>query len=455
MALDHLGTEDLRILRLESPTIAGHTCKVVVLDGELEAKALRRHVHERLGRMPRCRQRLRGVPLGLAAPVWVDDPSFDLAHHIRPVAGPGEVGERGLSEIVARLMSERLDRARPLWAIDVVERLADGGAALVWRIHHCMVDGVGAVRMAESLLWDGAGAPAGGSAAPPAAPEPSPGRLVAFALGERARGARNAAREALSASASPRPWLAEARRFPRTLARELAPKGSESPLDCRVGAERRVAFTSVELGAMKRVEKAFGEGTTVNDVALAIVAGALREWLAGRGTECRRLRVKVPVSMHRAGEHDALGNRDSFMFVDLPVAEPDPVERLLEVNAETRVRKRLGDARTVYDFFNELSHLAPPLYAVASRIAMSPRVYSLSVSNVPGPREPVSVMNRQVRELYSLAEIAPRHALRVSIISLAGRLGFGLCADADALPDLDEIATAIPRSLGELEALAS
>jgi WS/DGAT/MGAT family acyltransferase len=242
--------------------------------------------------------------------------------------------------------------------------------------------------------------------------------------------------------------------MPATIARELAPTGSESPLDCRVGAERRVAFARADLGAMKRVEKAFGERTTVNDVALAMVAGALRGWLERRAIDCRRLRVKVPVSMHRAGEHDALGNRDSFMFVDLPVAEPDPVQRLLEVNAETAARKRLGDARTVYDFFNELSHLAPPLYRAASRLAMSPRVFSLSVSNVPGPRQPVSVMGRGVAELYTLAEIAPRHALRVSIVSLAGSVGFGLCADARALPDLPELASDVEHSLEELLAAA-
>ena len=165
------------------------------------------------------------------------------------------------------------------------------------------------------------------------------------------------------------------------------------------------------------------------------------------------MRVQIPVSMHHRGEDpDELGNRDSFLFCDLPVAEPDPRKRLAAINAETLSRKQHHDADELYSFFHSLSHVQP-LYRVASELASGPREFALSVSNVPGPREPVHVLTGRVAELYSVAEPADRHALRASAVSLAGRMGFGFCTDPGAVPGVAELAAGLDASLQELRAL--
>ncbi len=180
------------------------------------------------------------------------------------------------------------------------------------------------------------------------------------------------------------------------------------------------------------------------------MAGGLREWLGEDDGALPRLRAQIPVSLHhRDADARELGNRDSFLNVDLPLAEPDPLARLDAINAETVQRKRLGDAEELYDFFHALARFKHLSHS-AERLAAGPREFSLSISNVPGPREPVSVGGRRVENLFSIAEPADRHALRISAISCAGELGIGLCTDPEALPGVSGLASAIERSLIEL-----
>jgi hypothetical protein len=208
------------------------------------------------------------------------------------------------------------------------------------------------------------------------------------------------------------------------------------------------------LTELKRIEHALGEGITVNDVVLAGVAGALRSWLDEGDRAPGDLRAQVPVSLHSRREaSDEVGNRDSFLFVDLPLAEDDPVERLRRISAETRERKLDHDAETLYAFFHSLSHFRP-LYREVTRLTSGPREFALSVSNVPGPRDPVTVMGRAVERFASFAEPADRHALRVAVVSLGGELAFGLCSDPDAVGGLDRLASALDESLAELGRLA-
>ncbi|MDQ3893252.1 MAG: WSD1 family O-acyltransferase, partial [Actinomycetota bacterium] len=162
------------------------------------------------------------------------------------------------------------------------------------------------------------------------------------------------------------------------------------------------------------------------------------------------VRVQVPVSMHRPDEEDATGNRDSFLNVDLPLDEADPVRRLLAIHGETQDRKDRHDADELYALFAGLSHVSRQLYGRAYRAASDPRVFALAVSNIRGPAEPRYLAGGRIREFYSLAEIAPRHALRVNCVSFGGRMSFGLCADAEALPDLDVVRDGIEVTLREL-----
>ena len=395
LQVDRLTDQDAQILKLESGNVRGHTCKLIIVEPRESGpgpgvEELREQIATRLDRAPRFRRRLSPTPLGIANPVWIDDEAFDIAQHVRAVPTGGAVDRERLGEIVARLISERLDRARPLWALDVVEQLEDGSTALIWRIHHCMADGVTVVKLGSALLWDEEPQ----AAAPePAAWQPQRGykwpALLALGVGHRVRRAGRRATNAARTAASPRRWREQAGALNRersTVRRELARKAAPSPLDRRIGPARRVAFASVPLAELKRIGKAHGEDITVNDVVLTVVAGGVRNWLERSHESERGIRVQVPVSLHHHdAEADAPGNRDSYFFVDLPVAEPDPVRRLHAINRETADRKRHHDAETMY-------HLG--LHRSVARWALSPHVFTFNVSNVPGPREPIFVRGR-------------------------------------------------------------
>ena len=465
-ALDRLSFDDAQILGLESAAITGHTCKVLVLEAPpgaraLEIEDLRRHVEARLGRVRRCRQRVEMMPLRLARPAWVDYPAFDIREHVCRYESQGVVDVERLHQIAAELMAKRLDHTRPLWRMDLVGPLEDDRVAIVWRIHHCMADGVTAMRLGKQILWDSEPQPV--LPEPDAwAPDPEPSRLrlVLSDLAERASDAGRSAPAAARRAASPTAWATTARavaRLPGSLVRELTPQGSSSALDRHIGSRRELAFVSHPLETLRGIEKAVGERigsrVTINDVVLAAITGAIRGWLGGDG-DSQQLRVQIPVSMHHRDERpDALGNRDSFLFVDLPVHEPDPVRRLELINAETTIRKAAHDADALYTFFHALSRLGP-LGRDAVRVASGPREFSLSASNVPGPREPIYVRGGRVAELYSVAEPADRHALRFSAVSCAGTMHFGLCSDPDALDGLGAIAEGIDEAIEELHRLS-
>jgi WS/DGAT/MGAT family acyltransferase len=368
------------------------------------------------------------------------------------------VSEDRFREIAGELMGTRLDHTRPLWRIDVVAPLDGGRTGLVIRIHHAMADGISALRLCDDILWDTEPNPP-----PPERtswtpqPTPSGARLLATGLAGRAAGAGRGLAGAVAGLASPRrvgSALRELAREPVALVRELSPLGGAAPLDLHIGPRRELAFAGAPLDRLKRIEHAVGERigrrVTVNDVALAAVAGGLQRWLRDVGSSVAELRAQVPVSMHRREETaDQLSNRDSFLYVDLPISESDPLRRLELINAETVARKDLGDADALYLFFHRLSH-AGPVYREAMRLAAGPHEFSLAISNVPGPREPVYVLGRRVSDLHSIAEPADRHALRVSAVSLAGTMHFALCTDPDALPGIHRIAHGIERSIEEM-----
>jgi WS/DGAT/MGAT family acyltransferase len=453
--LERLSAQDTRILRLETERIAGHTCKVIVLRERRDTEALRAHLAARISCAPGLTRRLVPTPLGVANPVWVADEHFDLARHVRPAAARRPVGREHLRALVADALERRLPRERPLWSIDVVERLAGGGSALIWLMHHAAADGASCMRIAEEVLWDQGAGPAAGEPAPPApAAALSPARLLAAGLADRGRGALGGAAGAAQALRSParlRELGGELARTPGTLRRELAPQRGASPFDAPIGPHRAVAFTRRPLDELRRIEHALPGHVTVNDVLLAIVARGVGAWLRARGLAPGPMRAKVPVSMHPAHEQpDALGNRDSFLFVDLATHEPDPVAQLQAINAETARRKALHDPGTLYALLNDLTHVAAPLARAASHAAASPRAFTFAVSNVRGPAQPVAIAGAPVTALWSLAEIAPRHALRVAGVSLGRDFGIGITTDPSVAPGVAGLAAAVECAGDEL-----
>ncbi len=404
-----LSPQDEAILRLEGRLLVGHTSKVIALASPAPPlHELRARVAQRAAAVPPLAMRLGEAG---AHPAWVSDPGFDAGEHVVEVAGGSELGSAVLRSEVGRLFAERLDRERPLWRIDVA-RLTGGGAALVWRLHHTLADGTTAMRFARALLWDGEPDP--GSGAAPSA---------AHAADERRRRAHLA----------------------RFFAREFA--RAHSPLDGAIGVSRDVAFASVPLRPLHDAARELA-GATLNDALLSAVGGALRDWVERHHGRLGTVRVKVPVSLHHSGEDAA--NADSFFIVDVPLTESDPVRRLRLVREGTAVRKADHDAETMDRVLADLRSTSPHLSGLCERIERSGRAFALNVSNVPGPRAPVSVLGARVVSMHSIAEIARHHALRVAVVSMCDTLYLGFCADADLVADVGEIAAATER-----EALAT
>lgn len=407
-----LSPEDLSILALETETVAGHTCKVIVLGDRIDPDLLQASVTSRLYRAPQLYMRLREID---GIPSWVSDSQLDVRPHV--VECNCEVpDETALRVVVARLFEQRLDRSRPLWRIDVIPVVAGGGSALIWRIHHALADGSSIMRIARAVLWDedlGTGPRAPGSGSRPQVPGDR--RPVAH---HQSPHLQWIAREV------PRPWL-------------------RSPFTGHIGARRSVAFASTDLSGLRRVATVV-DGATVNDAALTVVAGGLRRWLEFHHGHLGAVRVKVPVSLLAVSltPHDEApepGNRDSFFCFDLPLGSADPLDRLVAIRGATRIRKQGHDAEHLDALMRELGRI-PRLRSFAEQALAHPRSFAVSVSNVPGPPEPVHVLGAPVRALYSLVEIRERHALRVAFISLGDTLTVGLVADPTLLPDVDVLA---------------
>lgn len=410
-----LSAEDRAILGLEGPTIVGHTCKVIPLDGPgPHVEALRAAMLGRLADAPRLTCRLGGTA---AEPAWVPDEAFAIASHVHErVVGP-DLDPATVRREVAALFAEHLPRDRPLWRLDVLRPAGRDGAVLVWRLHHAMADGTAAVRIARSVLWD------------PAPPSGAVGAPGGAGNGHHPDDERR------------RNHLAG------LLRREFAVSLTRSPFDAQVGTRREVAFATVSLPALHDAARSLA-GATVNDAVLAVVAGALRRWIQGRHGRLHRLRVKVPVTMHHEG--DRVGNADSWFCLRLPCDEPDPVARLVAVRVATAVRKADHDAQELREVLDELDRAAPAVRRWAQRLLASPRAFALNVSNVVGPRHAVTVLGARVRAIWALAEVGERHCLRIAVTSLADELCFGFCADPAALDDLDSLARAVEQEATDL-----
>jgi WS/DGAT/MGAT family acyltransferase len=239
------------------------------------------------------------------------------------------------------------------------------------------------------------------------------------------------------------------------MAREVPHPWHRTPFNGHIDARRAVAFATVDLDALRQAARAT-DRATVNDAVLTVVSGGLRRWLESMHGRLGPIRVKVPVSLHHASdaeEQDESANRDSFFCLDLPLGPEDPLERLREVHRSTRVRKDCHDAEHLDALMIRLGHV-PRLRSFAERVLAHPRSFALNVSNVPGPRRPISVMGVPVQSLHSLAEIREHHALRIAVISLAGRLHFGVTSDPTLVSDVDRLADDIQVEAGALVAAA-
>jgi diacylglycerol O-acyltransferase len=457
---DRLTATDASFLAQEGPTSHMHIGAVTIFEGPVPDFAeLCDLLRGRLHLVPRYRQKLATPPLGTGRPLWVDDPTFNLEYHLRQTALPEPGSEEQLLNLTSRVFSQQLDRTKPLWEMWVVEGLAGGRFALISKTHHALIDGISGVDLA-TVLFDLDRVPrrVDHSGAPWAPhPEPTGAELLAKGVEGLIRTGLRLAEGAVSAAAHPERTLAggrEALEGVGEVAWAAANPAPATPLNVEIGPHRRFAAIRNDLADFRAVKDAFG--TTVNDVVLAVVAGALRDWLHSRGvrTEGLELRALVPVSIRTADEQGQLGNRLAAMRGPLPVYIADPIARLNAVRDAMNGLKESKQAIGAEVLASVQSFAPPTILAQASRLNFSTRLFNMIVTNVPGPQLPLYVCGREMLDVFPVAFLPKRHGLAVAIMSYNGSVNFGLLGDLDALPDVDVIAEGVRHHLGELIRLA-
>lgn len=454
--LNALGAE---FLHVEDGTVHMHLGAACVFDGrppsldEIEALTA-----SKLERIPRYRQRVRSVPLELGRPVWADDPHFDLGYHLRSVAVPAPGDDAAFCRLMGRIMSQPLDRERPLWETWLVDGLEGDHWALIFKIHHCMVDGIAGVQLLTVMLDQSAEFSIGEPQLWEPRVEP-PGLLkVLDAWGGLASDVLTTIRGLPGAVTHPvdftRSTLEDGEGAVRLL-RRLAPTSPLS-IEGSIGSHRSWSHSTASLADVKTIRSAFGG--TVNDVVLSAVAGAYRELLFERGDDADSsvVRSLVPASTRHDDSHGMLDNQVSALLCELPVHISDPVERL-EAVREQMVKLKASHISDAGEMITTIGNLAPPMVVgPVSRMAIrlmhrfGQRSLNTVTTNVPGPQFPLFCLGREMLEYRPFVPIS--HGVRVgtAILSYNGKLFFGFTGDFDTMPDVGVLAIAVSADIDEL-----
>jgi diacylglycerol O-acyltransferase / wax synthase len=453
--MEQMSTLDAGFFFVEHENVPMHIGSVAVFEGPAPAyEDLVELVTAKLPLVPRYRQVVRTLPLQIFRPVWADDEHFEIGYHVRHVAVPSPGGAGQVRKLAAQIFAQRLDRARPLWETWLLEGLKGGRWALISKVHHCMVDGIGGNDLMAAIfdLGPDAKRPA------PVTWEPEPEASVAGLVGEGMLDAVSWSLRQLSGVTGfgrhPFPARHELLEFGRGLtgsARRLAAP-SASSLNGPIGPHRRWAWTTASLSEVKEIRSALGG--TVNDVLLAAITRGFRDLLEARDelTDGLVVRSLVPVSVRTADEQGVIANRVSAVLANLPVGEPDPMRRLALLRDQMDDLKRTRQAVGAEILTGMLGFAAPALLALGSRAAFripQPLVQTVT-TNVPGPRFPLFLLGCRMRKMYPYVPIADNLRIGIAVISYLDTFSFGITADYDAVPDLRVLVKGIGRGVAEL-----
>jgi WS/DGAT/MGAT family acyltransferase len=461
---DRLTALDHSFLFLERPHTPMHVGSVAIheigalrgREGGVDIDLLRRGIAGVLHRIPRYRQRLAWVPLE-GTPVWVDDEGFNLDYHVRHTSLPRPGGADQLRQLAARVMAQRLDRARPLWEMWVVEGLEGDRFALLSKVHHCMIDGVSGVDLMNVLMSPSPDAEIFEPSPFVPRPAPSPFELLRDEILRRARLPFEAVRDVRKlireAEDARREIQVRARALRETLGGVLQ-RASPTPLNERVSPHRRFDWLVLAVDELKAVRRALGG--SLNDVVLATVAGAVRRFLTQRRFPVEGLdfRVMAPVSVRAENERGRLGNRVSAWIVPLPLAEPDPAVRLRTIAARTAELKEARQAVAAEVLTQAADWTPATLLALGARNITRQLPFHLVVTNVPGPQVPLFLFGSRMLESYPVVPLLDGLGLGIALFSYDGKLCWGVNADWDLVPDLERFVTCIEESFEELRTLA-
>jgi WS/DGAT/MGAT family acyltransferase len=455
--MERLSSLDAGFLDLENDRQQMHVGSLLVFEGPVPAfEEFTAHLEACLDLVPRYRQRVQRMPLGLARPAWVDDPHFSLAYHLRHTAIPSPGGDGQLRALVSRVLSQRLDVDRPLWEMWLVEGLPEERWAIITKTHHAMIDGLAGNELMEIVLDRDRDAPRRTPTDWRPSPQPSRLGLAVSGVSGIARLPVDIARAATSAVqgfSSP----ADAARAGAVRAFGLASVGRSaasptSVLNGPLGPHRRWGWARAELSDVKGVKDS--AGCTVNDVVLAAIAGGFREYLQQRGEDVgsTTIRSLVPVSVRTEAHEGRLGNQVTGMFADLPVAVADPRERLDAVARQMGHLKRSGQAVGVDAMLSAADFVPATLMTLGARVyaRTGQRVINTVTTNIPGPQYPIYLLGRRMLEMFPYIPVAQGVRISIGIMSYDGNVAIGVTGDYDAVPDLDVLCTAIEDSLSEL-----
>ena len=464
---ERLSPLDASFLALETGRAHFHVASVAILDagplrtsdGGIDIDRIRAFIASRLKYVPRYRQRLAWTPLG-RSPIWVDADHFDIEYHVRHTSLPRPGTEAQLKRLAGRVLSQQLDHAQPLWEFWVAEGLDDDRFALIAKVHHCMIDGIAGVDLMAVLFglspdvkiepldeWQ-----------PRPAPEGT--QLMVAEAARRTRRVTDAVRSfgRLDAPASTL-WSSSRRRACATaasLASGWLRATSMTPLNGDIGPNRRFDWFEVPLAEVKEVKQQFGG--SVNDVILAIVAGGIRRFLTERRSFSLAdldFRVMAPVSVRPGPSHGELGNQIAMWLVKMPLAEGDPVRRLWAITAETSKLKETDQALGAATIVQMSAGAPTTLVGLGARLAGQVlRPFNLTVTNVPGPQFPMYLMESKILALYAAVPLWEHHGAGIALFSYDGRMGWGVQADWDIVPDLPDLIASLRDSHEQLLAAA-
>jgi diacylglycerol O-acyltransferase / wax synthase len=461
---------DAAFLALETANSTAHIGGVSILDPTdaptLDLARLTELMSERLPLVPVLRRRLRHVPFGLDQPYWMDDPDFDIEYHVRELALPRPGSDGQLNEQIARLHARPLDRRRPLWEIYLITGLADGRIVVYTKLHHSAVDGVSGAELLTILL----DLSPEGRELPPLDESPPVGVPHPFALVARAarrltlrpvelvRITNGVVRALPNLAPAIGAFVGEALGLNRGdggIIENLTGLAPTTPFNGSITPHRRVAFRSVDLDTVKAVKNA--HGISVNDVVMAMCAGALRRWLVDHDAlPDSPLVAMIPVSVRDDQSKGAMGNKVSAMLVRLPTHLDDPYERLRVAHEATTIAKS-KHAAIPQGLVDSVTEFAPPaLIARAARVVFATGLlhrvppFNLCISNVPGPNIPVYMGGCRLLAQYPVSVIADGQGLNITLVGYLGRLHFGLLACRELVPDIDTLAGYIAEELDVL-----
>jgi WS/DGAT/MGAT family acyltransferase len=457
---------DASFLYMETPDMHAHVIGTILVDpstvpGGYSFQAIKQMLADRIHLLAPFRRRVMEVPLSLAHPVWIEDPNFDLDHHLHRIGAPGKGTLEDLAEVVGDLASTPLDRRRPLWEMWVVEGLENGHVALVTKVHHSNIDGVTGADLMVNLF----------DLSPEVAPAPRPDdwqpekapselELVGYAFGRMARQPARLARTMVKLCQGVF-RVVENRRRPDAPPAAFPLTAPKTPFNAAITSRRAVAYGRASLEDMKVIKRAFG--TTVNDVVLAACTMSLRRWLlAEDALPDKPLVASVPVSVHTEANKDEPGtNKVSVMFVALPVQAEDPVEQLRLIQEETKGAKEVHKALGA-ELLTGLAEFAPPRLLnqashLYSRLNLADRhrpIHNLIISNVPGPSIPLYCAGAQVVATYPMGPIMEGCGLNITVLSYLDNVDFGAIACRDLVPRIFDLAAGFADAVAELRQAA-